>query len=368
MDASLYEIFDTSLLNTPALIYYQDYIQQNTKNAVLLAGGTDRLWPHVKSHKMREMILMQQAMGINRFKCATIAELQMVAACGAAHIMLAYPLVGPMIARFLRVAALYPESTFYAIGDDIGQLTALSDASMAAGRITKVLLDINMGMNRTGVSLCDAEAIYTQCTALPGLAMVGMHCYDGHIHAPEPELRRQKAIASIEKVHAIRTELLSKGISCASLVMGGTPSFPIHAAYLDVYLSPGTIFLGDYRYASDLTDLHIVPAALLATRVVSHPGEGLFTLDLGSKGISADMEGRGYLLGVPGAQALFQSEEHWVYRMPPGEAVPPIGHVCYVIPMHICPTTALYSAAYVVRDHHMVDCWEVTARNRSIGV
>lgn len=368
MDASLYKIRDTSQIDTPALLYYKDYILQNTKNTINLAGGAERLWPHVKSHKMREMILMQLSMGINRFKCATIAELQMVAACGAKHILMAYPLVGPYIARFLRVAGQYPHCQFYAIGDDITQLANLSAASLAVGQKTKTLLDINMGMNRTGVSLQDANALYTRAAALPGLEMVGMHCYDGHCNDPDPEIRKQRALSSIERVHAIRAELESYGQACQYLVMGGTPSFPIHAAYPNVFLSPGTIFLGDYRYASDLTDLSMIPAAVLMTRVVSHPAEGLFTLDLGTKAISTDMAGRGHLLGVEGAEALFQSEEHWVYRMPERKAPPAIGDVLYVIPMHICPTTALYASVYVAEDHQVVDCWDVTARNRSIGV
>lgn len=364
MEDTRYRVRNADRLLTPALLYYKDSMIQNTQNAIRLAGDANRLWPHVKSHKIREIVLLQRSMGIHRFKCATIKELEMVASCGAEHILLAYPLVGPNTGRFLEVAAAYPESCFYAIGDDFKQLEDLSDAAIEAGRQVQTLLDVNMGMNRTGVPLEHAETLYKQCAALPGIQMAGMHCYDGHCNDPDMEKRKQKAQSSIEAVRRIRAELIRQGHSCKLLVMGGTPSFPVHAAYDDVYLSPGTIFLGDYRYASDFTELQMVPAVAVMTRVISHPAEGLFTLDLGSKGISTDVAGRGCLLGVEGAEALFQSEEHWVYRMPADKPLPAIGEVLYVIPMHVCTTNALYDSVYVVEGNEVVGSWAISARGR----
>jgi len=365
MDDAIYRVHNAEQIATPALLYYKDLIVQNTRNTIKLAGGADRLWPHIKSHKMREMIMLQRSMGISRFKCATIAEMMMVASCGVEHILMAYPLVGPNIERFLRVAKMFPESRFYAVGDDLKQLKCLSDASLAAGVKILALLDVNMGMDRTGVELGRAEMLYRQCAALPGIQMKGLHCYDGHCNDPDPARREKRALSGIEAVRSIREKLAQDGFSCELLVMGGTPSFPIHAAYDGVFLSPGTIFLGDYRYASDFTDLPMVPAAALMTRVISHPAEGLFTLDLGSKAISTDMD-RGHLLGAEGAEALFQSEEHWVFRMPAGKRPPAIGDILYVIPMHICTTTALYDSVWVVEKNQGTGRWTVSARGRDV--
>ena len=127
MDRNLYALNDTSDLISPALVYYRDIILDNTKRIIEMAGSADRLWPHVKSHKVAEMISMQIDLGIPRFKCATIAEAEMCAEAGASQIILAYPLVGPNISRFLRLAAHYAKVTFYAIGDDFAQLSILSD-------------------------------------------------------------------------------------------------------------------------------------------------------------------------------------------------------------------------------------------------
>lgn len=368
MDINLYKIAGASEVATPALLYYRDYIIQNTQLAISLAGGPERLWPHVKTHKMAAMIRLQQAMGIARFKCATIAEAEMLARCEAEHILVAYPLVGPSVGRFLSLRARYPRSRFYAIGDDFGQLEALSAAAFKEGSRADTLLDINMGMDRTGVPLEGASALYRKAAALSGLRMQGLHGYDGHRNHPDLAKRREIARDATAAVHALRDELNGQGLPCPLLVMGGTPSFPIHAESRDVYLSPGTIFVSDVHYGVDLRDLPTTPGAAILTRVVSHPAPGLFTLDLGTKGISQDMEGRGLLLGVPGAKALGQSEEHWAYRMPEGEAPPPIGETLYVLPMHVCPTTALYPFAHVVEAGRIVNRWEVTARNRRLEV
>lgn len=67
---------------------------------------------------------------------------------------------------------------------------------------------------------------------------------------------------------------------------------------------------------SKLTDLPFVPAAALLTRVISHPEKGIFTLDLGHKGIAADpVSIRGIIVNLEEADPILHSEEHWVWRM-----------------------------------------------------
>src|SRR5438094_10196295 len=94
-----YELKDTSSIFTPALLFYKDLIRRNIARAVEIAGGPDRLRPHAKTHKSREIIRLQLAAGITKHKVATIAEAEMVASCGAADVLIAYPMVGPNCER-----------------------------------------------------------------------------------------------------------------------------------------------------------------------------------------------------------------------------------------------------------------------------
>lgn len=366
-----YQLRDSDDIISPALIYYKDIIVENTKKAIAVAGGADKLWPHVKTHKMLEMAKLQMQMGISRFKCATVAEAEMLAMAGAPHILLAHPLVGPNVARYLRLMKAYPNLTFYAIGDDFTQLKRLSDAALAEGMRVPALIDVNMGMNRTGIELNKLQALYEQCAALPGLSLVGLHCYDGH-HSISDVQERQRAVDAVDaEITRIQSALREKGIACDILIAGGSPSFPCHARATEWYLSPGTLFIHDKNYQNMLRDMDMQPGGILFTRVISYPANGIFTLDLGYKGVASDspMEKRGVIVGMEDlARPIAQSEEHWVFQMNEGQEfeMPPIGSALYVIPGHICPTSALYPSALVAQDGEIVDEWEVTARNRKI--
>lgn len=363
-----YELRGTEDVITPALIYYVDRIRENIKKALQIAGSGERLWPHVKSHKSEDMVRLQMEYGITKFKAATVAEAEMAARVGAEAVILAYPLVGPNIRRYAALAMAYPETNFYAIGDDLGALACLAGIVRGLGGQMEVLLDINMGMDRTGVRIEQAESLYRKAALLEGIRMAGLHCYDGHHNSRDLETRMDEVGRTDRQIEGIRKRLSADGLDCGLVVAGGTPSFPCHAALTDWYLSPGTAVLTDAGYYKNLPDLGFVPAAALLTRVVSHPAPGLFTLDLGYKGIAADPAAqRGYIIGLERAQPVLHSEEHWVFRSGEGEAVPEIGAELYVIPTHICPTSALYPEILTAEGGKITGRFPVTARNRKIN-
>ena len=368
MEIKDYVLNDTSNIASPALIYYRDIILANTKRIIEMAGGARRLWPHVKSHKTTEMVRMQIDMGITRFKCATIAEAEMTAKAGAAYIMLAFPLVGPNISRFVRLSANYTQAAFYAIGDDLQQLDILSDEAGKMGIKMNVLVDVDAGMHRTGVPMDKLEEFYERAYSLKNIVLKGMHCYDGHLHDSDYNVRKAKAEEIDRTVLRIQASLSQKGLDCGLLVMGGTPTFPCRAGKDNMYLSPGTCFIGDWGYYKKFPDIAFPPGAAVLSRVVSHPTENTFTIDLGNKGIASDPSGeRGIIAGMEEAKPLFQSEEHWVFSLPEGQKLPAIGSGCYVLPTHICPTSALYPQITVAEGGEITGEWQVSARNRRIN-
>jgi len=369
MDRSTYALEDTGELISPALIYYKDMILDNTKRVIEMAGGAERLWPHVKSHKTSELVRMQMDLGIRRFKCATAAEAEMTAETGASHIILAYPLIGPNVKRYLELVKAFPKTVFYAIGDNYEQLSILAGEASRKGCSVNVLVDVDIGMHRTGVSLDLLEPFYERCSLLKGLCLEGMHCYDGQCKDPDINRRRAMAEEYDRKLLEIRDSLVRKGLKCGILVMGGSPSFPCRIGSKDFFLSPGTLFIGDWGYYSLLPDLDFPPGAAIFCRVVSHQRENTFTLDLGSKGIATDPAGqRGIIAGLQEAKPVFQSEEHWVFSLPAGMERPSIGSECYVIPTHVCPTSPLYPEIQVARNGKITEVWQVKARNRRINL
>ena len=90
---------------SPQLVYYPAIIRENIRKMIDIAGGAARLWPHIKTHKMAEVVQMQIEAGIDRFKCATIAEAEMAAKAGAKHLTLAG---GPQHQALCRAAGRLP--------------------------------------------------------------------------------------------------------------------------------------------------------------------------------------------------------------------------------------------------------------------
>lgn len=359
---------------TPSLVIDRARVRRNLERMIEMAGGTARLRPHAKTHKMPGVIRLAGSFGISRHKVATIAEAEMVASAGGNDVLLAYPLVGPNIARMARLLRAYPSTTFRAVVDDPNMLEALAEAVREAKRDLPVLVDLNIGMGRTGIEPGDdALALYQKIATLPNLKPDGLHAYDGHVRDADPDARRESARTGIEATLALRDRLLAAGLPVPRLVMGGTPSFPIHAASKvpGVECSPGTCIFHDAGYGSTYADLPFEPAAFVLTRVVSHPGPNRLCFDCGSKSIAADppAERRVFLPEIPDAVFRGHSEEHYVVEVD-AETIGrfPVGTPTMAFPWHVCPTSALHRTALVIEDGAIVDHWDVTARDRMLGV
>lgn len=357
---------------SPQLVCYREIIRQNIRDMIKIAGDPNRLWPHVKTHKMIEVVRLQMEAGITSFKCATIAEAQMCGMAGAKRVALAYPLLGPNVERYFALVKAYPETKYYAIEDSTEMTEQLSQAAAREGITISLLMDVDLGQDRTGMPMAEAADAYERWAALPGIRMCGLHCYDGHRQESDPEQRFALVKAEDEQVRALKDSLTAKGLDCDFVILGGTPSFPCHVKLMpeDCY-SPGTCVLWDFGYREAYPDLHFTAGAAVLVRVISRRGEDRMTLDLGTKAVASDPSPeRAKLVGFEDAVTVLQNEEHWVVRVPEkkGRPLPPVGTVLFAIPTHVCPTSQLYPEVPVVEDGKVTGCWEVTARNRKLTI
>ncbi len=363
-----YQIKNVNNIPSPVLVVYRDIVQKNIEHAIkTINGDLSRLRPHAKTHKTSEIIQMEREAGILKHKCATLREAEMLAENGIEDIVIAYQMVGPNVNRFLSLQQQYPNVDFKVIVDHIDAVTQLSDESKKLGLNVKVMLDLDVGMRRTGVPVGDdAVKIYETIDQSDGLQPWGLHVYDGHIHDVDVIVRLNACHKSIAQVEIMQNRLSKKGLSVPIVVMGGTPTFPIYAETPGVEASPGTFVFHDYGYATRYPDLGFIPAALLLSRVISIPSSTRFTLDLGHKAIAADPEGaRGTILNIDRTEVDTQHEEHWAINVPDTSQIH-IGQEVYVCPTHICPSVALHPFYYVIdSDGYYREAWEVTARNRT---
>ncbi len=364
-DSRWYAVENPDAVDSPALLVAPDRVRANIRRAVAIANGdVARLRPHVKTHKMRAVTELLLAEGIRQFKCATIAEAEMLAATGAPEVLLAFPLVGPKVARLLALRRAFPRTKFSALVDHPDAARAIS--AQTGNQPLGVFLDLNVGMNRTGVAASSALAMFGQCLTLPGVRVVGLHAYDGHVHEPNLQERTRWADAAFALAAQVQKQIQAAHGVQLPLVMGGTPTFAIHARRPGIQTSPGTFVFWDAGYARNLPDLPFEVAAVLLTRVISIVDEHTLTLDLGHKSVAAENPlPRVVFPDFPDAVPVAQSEEHLVVRVPDTWQFSP-GEVWYAVPWHICPTVALYERVFTVENGRISGTWEVTARDRKL--
>jgi D-serine deaminase-like pyridoxal phosphate-dependent protein len=364
-----YKVENINEVSSPSLLVYPDRIESNIKRIIDIAGSVDKLRPHVKTHKMAEIIRLQMKFGIYKFKCATISETEMVARCGAQDILLAIQPVGPNIERFFKLQKEFKNIKISCIADNEEVIIQLSDMARKTGIETHVWLDINNGMNRTGVVPGEKAArLFKRIMDSPMLVAEGLHVYDGHIHEPDLSQREKICNDSFATVKGLIEELGNEGISPIKIIAGGTPTFPIHASRKNVETSPGTLILWDYGYSSSFSDMSFLHAAVLVTRIISKPGKDLLCLDLGHKAIASEMpQPRIKLLDIEKYTIINHNEEHMVIRTAASDKYK-TGDPLYGIPWHICPTVDRHDTVYVVNDHKVTGQWNVEARKRTITI
>jgi D-serine deaminase-like pyridoxal phosphate-dependent protein len=354
---------------SPALLLYPERVEENIRRMVAMAGRVAQLRPHIKTHKLPQLVAMQLAHGVTKFKAATIAEVEMAATCGAPDVLLAYQPVGPNVHRLLELTHRFPKTEFSALVDDARTAAALSDAFASAGAMLDVLVDVDCGMHRTGVDPgAPATELCATLAKLPGLRLAGLHAYDGHLHDSDVALRTRRCEEAFAPVQRLRAQIGARERRAARVVAGGTPTFAIHARRGDVECSPGTCLLWDAGYGTKLPDLDFLPAALVLTRVISKPGPGRLCLDLGHKAIASENpHPRVQFLGVGENRAVGHSEEHLVIETDAASKYD-VGAAWYGIPWHICPTVALHAEAVVVKNGLAEAQWRIVARERHLTV
>jgi len=366
---SWYAVENAGEIPSPALLVYPERIRENIKRMIGIAGGPERLRPHVKTYKMAPVIKMQMRRGIQKFKCSTIAEAELTARCKAQEILLALQPVGPQIERLLSLIGHFPDTEFSTITDSEKIIRQLDSEAGSAGRVVTVWLDIDNGMHRTGIAPGkEAVELYGLIESLPSLRPGGLHLYDGHIHDRDPELRTEHCDRYFKPVQSLADTLVKASMKVPAITAGGTPTFPVHARRSTVELGPGTPLLWDRGYADRYPDLDFLIAAVLLARVVSKPGTDLLCLDLGYKAVGSEMSHPRILFPeLQVKEVVNHSEEHLVLKTKNASGRE-VGDIVYGFPVHICPTVDRYDRAITAENGRADGEWPVEARKRKITI
>lgn len=359
-----YNIENTIDIYTPSILIFPDRVEENIRTMICIAGDPARLRPHVKTHKLGEIVQLQVQYGINKFKCATITEMLMVAENGGKDILLSYPLLGPGVSHLFEMKCNFPDVKFAVTVDSQFACQELIQKAIDLNTEVDVFIDIDNGMHRTGIEPKDAKGLAQYIVMQEHLNFAGLHIYDGHIHEADKNERAIHCKKDFECVDLLIKELKSNGIQINELVGGGTFTFPIHAKYPTRTLSPGTPLFWDAGYKNSIPDLDFLPAAILAGRVISKPKNNV-CIDFGYKSVASEMSHpRVQFLDIDVKEVINHSEEHLVVSSPDTDNIQ-IGDVVFALPQHVCPTVALHEEVYVVKNKRVEGTWKVLARKRN---
>ena len=368
----VYGIDDVSDILSPGLLIYRDLVEANIAEMIHVAGGPNRLCPHCKTHKTREITKLMLDSGITHHKCATIAEAEMLASVGVKEVLIAYQLVGPNIKRLFALYDSFPGTRFATIVDNSLVAEQLNDEAAQRQIKLPVLVDLETGMGRTGIAPDDdGVELVEQIVSSPGLQLKGLHWYDGHNRQPDLQERRGYVMAGWQRMTEFRNRLLMEGIKVNKVVAAGTGSFPILAQVEEpgLLLSPGTTTFHDSRMTELFPEMNFQPALGILTRVISCNAPDQVTLDVGHKACAADQPAGDRLQfpSCPDAVEIHQTEEHCVIESQRTGKLS-IGTPLIAIPKHACPTSAVHAFATVISGGKVVGRWEIAARDRQLTI
>jgi D-serine deaminase-like pyridoxal phosphate-dependent protein len=363
-----YRVRDSENMLSPALLAYPDVIASNIARTLnLVNGNADRWRVHIKTAKLGYTLRMLLERGVCNFKCATTLELRVACENGAQDVLIAFPAVGANARRIREIADAFLKVRVSVLVENEEQLRQWRGSRVG------IFLDINPGMNRTGVEQSRSEDILNLVHAIGNLEFRGLHYYDGQYGGVEEHERTRAAHAGYDCLLKIVGRIEHCGLTVPEVITAGTPTIPCSLTYNGFRarefihrISPGTVVYGDATSLAQLPgEYGFEPAVLVLTRVVSRPRAGIITCDAGHKAVSADAGlPTCVVVGHPELKPLSPSEEHLPMAVADEAVGPQVGDTLYLIPRHVCPTVNNFDHAVLARDGRIISVEEVSARGR----
>ena len=320
---------------TPALIVDADLFDQNI-SAMATALPGPRLRPHVKAHKCTALAKRQLAAGHHNFTCATIKEVEGMAAAGLGEDLL----LANEVLDTTRLGRIDARVTVA-----VDSLQTIEAA--VKGGVKEVLIDVNVGLPRCGTAPENAGALAGMARS-KGLVVRGVMGYEGHaVGLDDRSLRQELTAQAMELLLQAHTDVGGDVISA-----GGTGTFDINTYANEI--QAGSYALMDTAYAK--LGLPFKQAVSILATVISTSASGFAVANCGLKALGMD---HGNPDMADGGQVMIVSDEHITFV--PGSPVA-VGDLIRILPAHVDPTIAYHERMHLVRNGEVLETWEVDLR------
>lgn len=328
--------------STPSLL-----VELDTFDANLAAMGATRpgrsLRTHVKAFKSTAMAARVAAAGHPTFCCATIREVEGMAAAGLGDDLL----LANEVLDARRLGAVAERGARVTVAVDSPETVRAA----ADGGVREVLIDVNVGLPRCGCDPSEAGRLADAARAA-GLEVRGVMGYEGHVVGLEDRAERVAGVeAAMELLLAAHADVGGEVVSA-----GGTGTFDLNTWATEI--QAGSFLLMDTAY--DQLGLPFRPALFVLGRVISvNRTQGFAVADVGLKALGMDHGNP----TIDGHRVWFCSDEHVTFAPRDGTSLPTAGDLVRVAPAHVDPTVARHERFHVVRGHEKVDEWSIDLRH-----
>jgi D-serine deaminase-like pyridoxal phosphate-dependent protein len=359
-----------SAIPTPALLVDLAVVRANIDEmARRMETVPAALRPHAKIHKSPVLGRMQVDAGAIGLTTATVWEASAMVAGGLTGILVCNQAVGAVKAA--ELARLAGDAEVIVLVESEVNADELSAAARRAGTEIGVLVELDVGLHRSGVRHCDdAVTLAEHVERAAGLRLRGPFGYEGHcMLEPDRALRIEKARASNALLIELADAFERKGLTTEIVAAGGLGTWDITGANDRIT----EIHAGSYIFM-DAFHRKLVPgfdpALTVQTTVISRTGD-MAVVDCGRKAIGID-RAVPELVGTRG-EVRFEHGEHFIHEehtalMLADEPEVGVGSCVRLMPGYAPTTVNLYDCFFVVQDDVVIDVWPVCGRYGSATV
>ena len=359
-------------LPTPALLIDLDIFEKNLATMRDACSASGRLYrPHGKAHKSSIIAKRQLDYGAHGQCAAKLGEAEVLIHGGIRDVLITTPVVGRRkIQRLVALAGVTPDVKV--VVDSLQNTSDLSAAAAAQGRRLKVLVEVNVGQNRTGVDTSEAAVnLASQISREQGLELAGIQAYAGNNqHIVGFENRRSLELRALDRTLNFRSALVRAGFPVDILTVGGTGTYNIDFDVPEVTeIQPGSYIFMDAQYSAiggldsaEFTDFGNSLSVL--TTVISRPSQGRAITDGGGKTLSTDGS-LAVLKGLTGVRYSPGGDEHGILRLKKSSRELNVGDKVEFIPGHCDTTVNLHNVFFGTRNGVVETVWPIEARGRS---
>lgn len=359
-------------LPTPALVVDERALEANLdKMERFYRSKPAGLRPHTKTHKCPILAKKQIDRGAVGVCTAKVSEAEVMVDAGVGEVLITSPVVTPD--KIERVIALAKKSPGVAVVvDQAKNVRDFDDAAKAAGLRLSIVIDLNVGTDRTGVAMGEpALALARAVASSSSLELAGLQAYAGHVqHLVGFGYRKESSQETMGRALEIKRAIEKEGYEVPIFTGGGTGTYNIDSeldGMTDVQV--GSYLFMDVNYRNVGGESGPVfddfqPSLLVLATAISQPAKGRITIDAGYKSFATDQE-TPRLRDIEGVSYRWAGDEHGILQFNNPSQEIEIGDKVLLIASHCDPTVNLYDHYYPFRDETVTELWPIAARGRS---